>query len=261
MTFLYHTFIADPIINAMVAIYNTLPIQDLGITIIILTLIIRLILLPLSYRAARTQREMAKIQPKLKEIQKKFKDNKEEQAKKLMEIYKQHKINPLAGFIPLLIQLPVLIALYRAFMAIINDASQLPLYSFVSAPQVINASFLGIVNLATPSIALAVIAGLSQFGYSKLMTTVGKTNQESNKNKKAGGISTMLGSQMTYFLPVITILIGSRLPAGLPLYWATTTLFSVSEQFFVRRKQDNNQSKNPQKEPLKDNKTKSHQKA
>jgi YidC/Oxa1 family membrane protein insertase len=246
MSFLYHALIADPIINAMVLIYNYLPIKDIGIAIIILTLIIRLFLLPLSYKAARTQREIAKIQPKLKEIQKKFKDNREEQAKMLMALYKEHKINPLAGIIPILIQLPVLIALYRAFMTIISDINSATFYSFVSAPETINPMFLGLINLAKPSIYLAIIAGLLQFAFSRITSI--KTKKDKKDKGKQTGMGAMMSSQMTYFLPIITVFFGMRLPAGLPLYWATTTIFSISEQFWAKRSLSQKDKENlPQK--------------
>ena len=233
MVYLYHLLISQPINNAMIIVYNILPIKDLGITIIFLTLLIRLLLMPLSYKATRTQREIAKIQPKLKEVQKKFKDNREEQARQLMALYKEHQINPLAGIVPLLIQLPVLIALYQAFIALTKNASSLNLYKFVSLPAHISVSFLGLVNLAKPSLALALIAGLLQFAFSKMMMV---KNTQKNSGKKAGGFGSMMSGQMTYFMPFLTIFIALKLPASLPLYWATTTLFSVGEQWLVRRR-------------------------
>jgi len=223
----------------MILIYNYLPIKDLGVTIILLTIFIRILLLPLSYKAARTQREIAKVQPKLKEIQAKYKDNKEEQARKLMEIYKEHKINPLSGIVPILIQLPVLIALYRAFMGFINDPTLLPLYSFVKIPDTVNATFLGIIDLAVPSIALAVVAGGLQFAFSKFVTPKVAKNK-----KKSGGIGASMASQMTYFLPVLTVILGSKFPAGLPLYWSTTTLFSLAEQIIVKKKSEKKDREN-----------------
>ena len=249
MSFLYHTLIASPIINAMVLIYNYIPFKDIGVAIIVLTLIIRVILLPLSYKAARTQREIAKIQPKLKEIQKKFKDNREEQAKRLMELYKEHKINPLAGIVPILIQLPVLFALYRAFMTVINDIGSAPLYAFVSVPETINPLFLGIVDLSKPSIYLAIIAGLLQFGFSKMMNIYKKKDKK--EKSKSTGLGSMMGSQMMYFLPVITVFFAMKLPAGLPLYWSTTTLFSIAEQLWAKKKSAQKDKEKLQKEPEK----------
>lgn len=249
MSFLYNTIIAQPIVNLMVLIYNYLPFKDLGITIILLTIFIRLLLLPLSYKAARTQREMAKIQPRLKEIQKKYKDDKEEQAKRLMEVYKEHKVNPFSGIVPILIQLPILIALYRAFMTFINDVGALRLYDFVSQPETINPTLLGLVDLSKVSFALAIAAGLLQFAYSKMMMQLSRRQQKTpSQEKPRSAISGMVGNQMTYFFPFITVLIASRLPAGMPLYWITTTLFSISEQILVRRRMSNGEMTKNKKE-------------
>ena len=234
MVYLYHLLISQPINNAMIIVYNLLPVKDLGITIILLTVLIRLLLMPLSYKAARAQREIAKIQPKLKEVQKKFKDNREEQARQLMALYKEHQINPLTSIVPLLIQLPVLIALYQAFMILTKNAKSLELYSFVTLPAHINIFFLNLVNLAKPSLSLALLAGFLQFVFSKMMM-IKNTKKKDGQKTKMGGLSGMMSSQMTYFMPFLTIFIALKLPASLPLYWATTTLFSIGEQWLVRR--------------------------
>jgi YidC/Oxa1 family membrane protein insertase len=253
----------------MVLIYNYLPIKDLGLTIIILTIIIRLLLLPLSYKAARTQREITKIQPRLKEIQKQYKDNREEQAKLLMALYKEHKINPLSGIIPILIQLPILFALYRSFMMLIKGTTSIGsglgaltattttstiavistttpaitslLYSFVANPGTINPTFLGLVDLSQRNIPLAIITGLLQFVLSKIISGTQKTK---NSDKKSPGIGGMMGTQMTYILPAMTVMFALQLPAGLPLYWATTTLFSLGEQFWIKKKHPDQPIKN-----------------
>ncbi len=234
----------------MILLYNYLPFKDLGITIIALTLLIRLLLFPLSYKAARTQREIAQIQPKLKEVQKKFKDNREEQAKQLMALYREHKINPLAGIVPILIQLPVLIALYQAFMALIKNNKALNLYSFVSMPSQISPYFLHSIDLATPNVVLALIAGGLQFAFSKMMLFKNKQKKSSQEQKgKMEEMSKMMGSQMAYFMPIFTVIIALRLPAGLPLYWATTTLFSIAEQLWAKRQQKQRDQLKKQEKP------------
>jgi YidC/Oxa1 family membrane protein insertase len=255
----------------MVLIYNYLPIKDLGLTIIILTIIIRLLLLPLSYKAARTQREITKIQPRLKEIQKQYKDNREEQAKLLMALYKEHKINPLSGIIPILIQLPILFALYRSFMMLIRGTAAIGsglgaltattttstiavistttpaitslLYSFVANPGTINPTFLGLVDLSKTNVPLAIITGLLQFVLSKMISGAQKTK---SGDKESPSIGNMMGTQMTYVLPALTVMFALQLPAGLPLYWATTTLFSLGEQFWIKRKHPDQPIKNNQ---------------
>jgi len=236
MSYLYHTLIAQPIINLMVMLYNYFPIKDLGITIILLTIFIRLILLPLSYKAARTQKELTKIQPELKEIQQKYKDNREEQAKRLMELYKTHRINPLSGILPMIIQLIILIALYRSFMTLIKGTENLALYSFVQNPGTVNSMFLGLVDLTKASAPLAIGAGILQFILSKMMMAKNKPAKKQAPNQGSmANFGSAMGTQMTYVLPALTILMGWSFPAGLPLYWMITTLFSIGEQYWIKR--------------------------
>lgn len=238
----FKTILFFPILNAVVLLYHYLPPHDLGIVIIVLTFIIRLILSPLSYKAARAQKKISKIQPKIKEIKEKYKDNKEEQAQKLMEVYKKHKVNPLTGLLPLLVQLPIIIALYRVFINIIKNDTIQGLYAFVPNPGTINPTFLGILNLGEKSLIIALVAGGLQFVYSRL--AMGSKNQGKSKSFseviqkddfKLKDLTGAMGSQMTYFMPAFAIFIGATLPAGLPLYWATSTLFRIGEQLLVKR--------------------------
>ena len=113
---IFNQILFFPLFNALILIYNYLPIKDMGMAIIILTILIRFILYPLSKKSIQSQKAISKIQPEVKKIQKKYKDNKEEQAKQLMLLYRKSGVNPAAGCLPILIQLPVLIALYRVFL-------------------------------------------------------------------------------------------------------------------------------------------------
>lgn len=235
----FKTILYYPILNVVVLLYSFIP--DLGIVIIILTFLIRLILSPLSYKAARAQKEMAKIQPKIKEIQKKYKDNREKQAQEMMALYREHKVNPLAGLLPLLIQLPIIIALYRVFMGVLNNHFTEGLYAFVSAPESISPWFLGAVNLGEKSVLIAIIAGGLQFIHSRLIMaskdqkkSLAELIQKQNLSMK--NMTQAMGSQMSLFMPLFTFIIALSLPAGLPLYWATTTVFSIGEQLLVKRK-------------------------
>ena len=140
-----------PLFNALVWLYNVIPGNDLGIAIIALTILIRFILYPLSKKAIQSQKAISQLQPKIKEIQKKYK-NKEEQAKAMMELYKKHKVNPMSGCLPILVQLPLLIALYRVFFNGLNPESLNLLYDFVSRPDSLNVVFLGLIDLSQRSI-------------------------------------------------------------------------------------------------------------
>ncbi|HVY67542.1 MAG TPA: YidC/Oxa1 family membrane protein insertase, partial [Patescibacteria group bacterium] len=130
--------------------------------------------------------------------------------------------------LPLVLQLPILIALYQVFVkALKNNGDLAGLYPFVKHPGAINPNFLHIINLSAPSIVLAIAAGLAQFWQSRMMAS---QNRSTDPTVKAMNVQTM------YILPLISIFIAWRLPAGLPLYWIVTTLFAIGQQYFILRK-------------------------
>ena len=221
-----------PLFNALIWLYNVIPGKDLGIAIVVLTVLIRFLLYPLSRKAIRSQKIMSELQPKIKEIQKKYK-KKEEQMKETMALYKKYNINPIAGCLPILIQLPILIALYRVFITSLDIQRLDGLYSFIVQPESLNVMFLGIINLSERSIFLALLAGFFQFIQSKMIMPQKGPNQ---KQMKIGNMdfSSLMGKQMLYFMPLITIFIAWNLPAALPLYWAVVTLFGVVQQYFTK---------------------------
>jgi YidC/Oxa1 family membrane protein insertase len=221
---LYNDIIYRPLLNLLVFFHNVIPGHDIGIVIVLVTILIRLVLAPSFHKSLKSQKAMNELQPKLNEVREKYKDDKEGQAKAMMALYKEHKINPLSSCLPLLIQLPILIGLYQVFRIALGGHDIVGLYH--SAPQYINPKFLGLVDLSKPSIAFGVIAGLAQFWQSKLMMP-----------KTAGADTTTKAMQMqtTYVLPVVSMIIAIRLPAGLPLYWIVTTLFAVGQQYYILR--------------------------
>jgi YidC/Oxa1 family membrane protein insertase len=232
---LFNQLLYYPLFNALIWLYNVIPGQDLGIAIIVLTALIRLILYPLSQKAIRSQKAMTKLQPEIKEIRKKYKD-KEEQAKAMMNLYQKYKINPFSGCLPILIQLPILIALYRVFFTGLDPQKLEVLYGFIERPESLNLMFLGIVNLSERSIVLALLAGFFQFVQSKMIMPQ-KVIQSSSGTKIAGlDISSLMSQQMIYFMPLITIFIAWNLPAALPLYWIVITLFGIVQQYFTKIK-------------------------
>ena len=230
---IFNEVLYRPLFNALIYLYQLLPISDLGLAIIVLTLIIRFILYPLSKKAIRSQKELSKLQPKMKEVQNKYKDNKDQQAKAMMELYKEHKVNPAAGCLPILVQIPILIALYRVFLTGVNGEQMDALYSFVSQPETINFIFLGLIDLSERSIVLAFLVGISQFIQSKMM--LNNKSMPKSKSKNSGlDFSSMMSQQMTYFMPVISVFIAWTLPAALPLYWLVNTVFGIVQQYFTK---------------------------
>ena len=222
----FNEILYRPIFNGLVLLYNIIPGHDLGVAIIILTVLIRFLLYPLSRKAIQSQKAMTKLQPEIKEIRKKYK-NKEEQAKAMMDLYKKYKINPLSGCLPILIQFPILIALYRVFFTGLDPQKLDGLYNFIARPDLLDPIFIGIIDLSQRSIVLAILAGFFMFIQSKMIMPKKMIGQ--GGGLKIGGLdfSSLMSQQMTYFMPLITIFIAWSLPAALPLYWIVITLFGI----------------------------------
>ena len=224
---LYTEILSRPLFNAVIFIYNILPWNDFGLAIIILTTLIRILFFPLSIKTVRSQKAMNLLSPKLQEIKQKFKDDKSAQSVETMKLYKENNINPLAGCLPLLIQLPILIGLYSAFIAGLKPESLNMLYGFISNPGVINKISFGFIDTTSKMPLLAVFAGATQFIQARMTKS---QNQSLSVNKEMAA----LNSQMLYFFPIMIIVIGWNLPAGLILYWITTTVFSILEQLYIK---------------------------
>ena len=168
MIYLYQQILYRPILNLLVFFYNTIGFHDLGIAIILVTLFIRLILYPFFHTGAKQQMLMQRIQPKIKEIQIKHKDDRDQQAKALMELYKEHGVNPFSGMLLLIIQIPILLTFYWVIRSGVGTAQLTGLYSFITAPHNINTIFLGFIDLAKPNFILIIAAALAQYFQAKL---------------------------------------------------------------------------------------------
>lgn len=233
ITYFFYITLYQPLFNTLVLLYNYIPGHDFGIAIILLTIVIRILLFPISVKTVNSQRSLQKLQPKIQELQKKYKDDKEKQARELLDLYKTERVNPFSGLLLALIQLPILIALYRVFWTGLNPKELSALYSFISNPGQINALFLGIIDLSKPNVILAVLAGLAQYFQTKMLLP--KNSSADNKNKPSD-FSRLMQKQTTYFLPIFTIIILLGLPSALGLYWTISGLFSIIQQYLIIRK-------------------------
>jgi YidC/Oxa1 family membrane protein insertase len=218
-----------PMLNLLVFFYTVIPGSDLGLAIIALTLLIRLILHPSYSQSISAQDGLQRVQPYIDKIREEFKDNPQAQSKAIMDIYKEHKVSPWGSCLPLLIQLPIVLALYRVFVAGLADTSLVHLYGwFPNPPTELHTVFLGAIDLAHPSIYLAIAAGLAQFWQSWL------TQKHNPASTKAMG--PMNPQIITYTFPLITIFIGITLPAALSLYWTASTVIMAIEQLIIYRR-------------------------
>jgi YidC/Oxa1 family membrane protein insertase len=231
MNGIFQTLFYQPILNLLVFLYNVF--GDLGVAIIALTIVIKLILLPLSKKSIKYQKATQDLQPKLSELKEKYKGDQKQLSAAMMALYKENKINPFSSCLPLLIQFPFLIAIFRVFRDGFAQNHLDLLYSFVANPGTINTISFGVLELSTRSIILAVLAGIAQFIQAKMLLT--KKPEIKTNESKDEDMASIMNKQMTYIMPIVTVIIGISFPAGLTFYWLLTTLFTIIQQKIILR--------------------------
>jgi len=232
LTIIFNQLFYQPLFNALIFIYRIVPGNDLGIAVLILTILIKILLYPLNLKGIESQKKLSDLQPKLKEIRERFKNDKEMMTKETLELYQKEKINPFSGFFLILIQLPVLFALYKVFADSIFSNDFSGLYSFVPNPGEIKPQFL-MINLAKPDFILAFAAGVLQFFQAKTQTPAKQDFNIKAKSKDFPDFSEVLNKQMLYFFPVLTFFILLKIPSAISLYLVASTGFSILQRYIV----------------------------
>jgi YidC/Oxa1 family membrane protein insertase len=244
MIALFNTILFEPIFNLLMAIYHYLPPHDLGISIIVVTILLKLLLFFPSWSSIKSQQAMQEVQPKLDALRKKYENNKEELSRQLLVFYRENKINPLSSCLPVLIQFPILIALYQVFIAVARTHTDTGLLSADQLEHLyaglrgfftdtsINTIFLGFLDLKAKNYIMAGIAAVLQFWQTRMLTKTSKPSPAGKSN-----LAQSMSRQMAYTMPIITFIFGASVPSGLALYWAVSTLFQVAQQYiFIRRR-------------------------
>lgn len=235
MSALYNNLLVEPIYNTFVAIFNLFPSFGAGLAIICITLIVRLALFPISRKVVRAQVEMQNLAPELESIKAKYKDNQEEQARRTLALYKERGVNPFSGILVLLIQLPVIFALYHIFISTgFPEIRADLLYSFVSVPETVSPFFLG-ADLTAKSVVLALLAAISTFFQIKFASPV-KPKVKSGAASFGDDLAKSMQTQMKYFFPVMVFFIAYTISGVVALYWLTTNIFTIAQEIFVRNK-------------------------
>lgn len=227
---MFQTIIIIPLTNALIGLTSFLW-GNLGLAVIALTILVKLVLYPFSFSSTKHQIALKKLQPLLDEIKKKYPD-KNEQAKRTMELYKEHKANPLAGCLPILIQIPLIIGLYQVFLkGTTIDATIL--YSFITAPETISSTLVGI-DLTSKSVLFALLAGITQYVQLKL-SPMNIQSEESKSGDKDPQTEMMENMQkmMKYFLPIMITIFAFVVPAAVALYWIITNLFTIGQEMYI----------------------------
>ncbi|MDD4930784.1 MAG: YidC/Oxa1 family membrane protein insertase [Candidatus Colwellbacteria bacterium] len=235
MSSLFNAILYHPILNAMVFLYNTIAFRDLGIAIIFITIVVRFVLFPMYQKTLRQQAISAKMNPEMLRIQKEFKDDKERQTKELLALYQKYKINPFYMILVLLIQIPVFFAIWKAITAGASGAVSSALYPFITDPGTMNKMFLGLVDLGSRSILIAIIAAALQF----LQMRMSMAMTPKNANMPAA----FSGNQMAFIMGGVTLAVLWNLPAALGIYWVATTVFSIVQQWIVNNSLKNEELK------------------
>lgn len=238
---IFHTLLTEPLFNALILLYETISFRDLGIAIILLTVFVRLLLFPIFHKTVKHQRVAQELQPEIKKIRNKHKHDREAQTKELMELYQKHRLNPFTPIGLLLVQLPILFALYRIFLNGFGEEALTTLYSFVPQPGVLNKTLLGIIELDKVSVSLAVLAAGAQYVQGKLAIS-------RSKKKGAEFAQVQKIANATVFVsPAIALAVLMRFPAALAVYWLTSTLFSIIQQVIVNRSLEKSYAGNSRK--------------
>lgn len=244
MATLWNSIFYQPIYNALIFIINHVTFGDVGFAIILLTIIVKLILSPLTRKSIRSQILMKKMEPELKQIKKDY-PNKEEQAKKTFELYKKNGTNPFSGCLVILLQLPVIFALYYVFYKGLAIDDKL-VYSFINIPKEMFTNFLGLIEMDSKSIVLGILAGVTQFIQGYLSTPIKpkieiiKAGEMPAKKTFQEELSDSMQMNVRYILPVFIAFIAWKISAAVALYWITSNIFTIAQEWYIRRQLEKN---------------------
>lgn len=237
---MFDTIFYQPILNLLVLLYDVVPGNDLGVAIIILTIIIKLLLLPLSKKSLTSQKALQELQPKMNEIKKKYSENKEKMSREMMRLYKENKVNPFSSCLPLIIQLPFLYAVFKVFREGFENGALDLVYPFIARPESINYVSFGFIDLSVRNIPIALLAGIAQFWQTKMMMT--QKPEIKTSGSKDEDMMAIMNKQMMYMMPLLTVFIGLSFPGGLALYWLVTTILTGLQQLYIFNKNKKEES-------------------
>lgn len=226
---LYTEILWRPLFNGLVFFYSLFGLYDAGIAIVVLTVFLRILLLPLHLKAQRSQYDLARIQPEIKHAQEQFKNDREAQGKALMDIYAKNKINPFSGCLVMLLQLPILIAMFSVFRHGFQPEQLSFLYSFVPHPESLNPIGFGFLDLSVGNIWLGIAAAITQYFQTRL--SLPPPVPSATKNDFAS----MMQKQTLYLLPVLILFWSRTFPAALIVYWTTQNIFGIVQEIVVKK--------------------------
>ena len=233
----FHATIYDPLYNGLVFLVSVIPTHDVGLAVIGLTIVVRIVLFPLARRASDASRKMKEMAPDVEAIKKKFKENREEQGRAIFALYKERGVHPFASMLLLILQLPILLALYWVFtnggLPVINQEL---LYSFVPTPPSVDMHFLGFLDMKGHSIVLGILAGVTQFLYTRLSMGAREKQPPSAEPSFAADLGRSLDVQARYVFPAMMVFLSFIIPNAAMLYLVTGNVMLILQEFVTGRR-------------------------
>jgi YidC/Oxa1 family membrane protein insertase len=220
-----------PLYNLLLVGIHIMPNADVGLAVILLTILVKLILFPLTQRSIDSQIRMKELEPEIARIKAEVTD-KAEQSRQTFALYKTKKVNPFSSCLLILVQLPVIIALYWVFMKGLGSGTIIP-YHGVTVPEAFNMKFLGLFDLGAKSLVLAIIAGVTQ--YIQGVLAKGRQGKPSGEGM-SGQFAQTMQTQMIYVLPIMIVIIAYRVSGAVALYWITSNLCTIAQELYTIRK-------------------------
>ncbi|MBI2049008.1 MAG: YidC/Oxa1 family membrane protein insertase [Parcubacteria group bacterium] len=236
---LFNTLVYEPLYNGFIFLIAVTPFHDVGLAVILLTLLVRIALFPVTHKTVKSQSKLRQLEPEINRVKKETENDKQAQAKKVMELYKAHGVNPFSGCLMFLVQTPFILALFWLFnQGLTNGLSAERLYSFVTLPQDMSLLFLGVVDISKENIIIALIAGISQYFQIKLaMPPPAAKKEQPERPSFKDEFAKSFQTQARYVFPVMVFFLSYTVfPAAVALYWVTSNLFSIGHELLVRRR-------------------------
>lgn len=238
----FNAGVYTPLYNGLVYFVDVVPLHDVGLAVVLLTIAVRIILFPLSRQAVKTQIAMKEVAPEIEALKEKFKDKQEEQARAIFALYREKGIRPFSSFFLILLQLPILFGLYWVFWkGGLPQVNASLLYSFVPVPPDVNMNFLGIVDMGGRDIVLAVLAGITQLIQARL--SMGPRKPHVGPVTFGSDLARSMDIQMRYVLPVMIAVIAYTVSAAVALYWVTSNTFMILQEYVSGRRFDGEKAK------------------
>ena len=233
---MFHTIFYEPVYNLLVIILNIVPLQDVGTAIVIVTILVKLLLLPLNLAALRTQYMMKRLEPQMNKIKELQKTKPQESSKMMVELYKTEKVNPFASLFTVIIQIPIFFALYFVFSKGLQSDPE-SLYSFVHFPEKVHTLAFGLFDITLKNnIIIALLTGLSSYALARRQTADMGVKKEKSDESFQDQFMKSMRIQLLYILPVIIGASAFALPAALGLYWSVSNVIGFIQDVYMKNK-------------------------